>query len=56
MILDLWLIIFFGSYEEVKLNLVAKILNDGWMEGRRKILKFFACDFGFAFRPLLQRF
>ena len=47
MILDLWLIIFFGSYEEVKLNLVAKILNDGWMEGQRKILKFL-CLFGFV--------
>ena len=29
------------------MNLVAKILNDGWMEGRRKILKDF-CDFGFV--------
>ena len=47
MILDLWLIIFFGSYEEVKLNLVAKIPNDGWMEGQRKILKFL-CLFGFV--------
>ena len=27
---------FFGSYEQVNLNLVAKILNDGWLEGRRK--------------------
>ena len=27
---------FFGSYEQVKLNHVVKILNDGWLEGRRK--------------------
>ena len=47
---------FFGSFEQVNLNLVAKILNDGWLEGRRKVLIFFAFDFGFALRTSLQRF
>ena len=46
---------FFGS-KQVTPNLVAKILNDGWLGGRRKILKFFACNFGFALRTSLQRF
>ena len=37
---------FFGS-KQVTPNLVAKVLNDGWMGGRRKILKDF-CGFGFV--------